>query len=165
MASPLTELFKHNLWANLRLLDACESLTDEQLDYEATGTYGSIRNTLKHLAGAEERYAARLNNQLRPASREKEAFSGFDGLRAALTRSGEALIAFVERGEFEGSILTVDPDGSSWKVQPVLYVLQAINHATEHRAHINSVRAHLGLETPELDGWGYGFTCSLITPA
>ena len=28
----LTTLFAHNVWANLKLIDFCEKLTDEQLD-------------------------------------------------------------------------------------------------------------------------------------
>ena len=59
MATGLAGFFKYNLWANLRLLDTCEQLTDAQLDAVFPGTYGSIRVTLKHLLGAEERYAAR----------------------------------------------------------------------------------------------------------
>lgn len=31
MTSLVMELFKHNLWANLRLFDACEQLDDVQL--------------------------------------------------------------------------------------------------------------------------------------
>src|SRR5258708_34368069 len=59
MATGLSDFFKYNLWANLRLLDTCEQLTDAQLDAVFPGTSGSIRVTLKHMLGAEEGYAAR----------------------------------------------------------------------------------------------------------
>jgi uncharacterized damage-inducible protein DinB len=36
----LTTLFRHNLWANLRLLEQCAGLTDDQLKATAAGTYG-----------------------------------------------------------------------------------------------------------------------------
>ena len=32
MTEPFVEMFKHNLWANLRLLDACADLSDDVLD-------------------------------------------------------------------------------------------------------------------------------------
>jgi uncharacterized damage-inducible protein DinB len=54
------DFYRHNLWANLRLLDACASLTDEQLDAGVPGTYGPIRDTLVHLVRAESGYVARL---------------------------------------------------------------------------------------------------------
>ena len=46
----LTNFFNHHLWANLRLLERCVELSDEQLATTAVGTYGSIRDTLEHIA-------------------------------------------------------------------------------------------------------------------
>ena len=54
----LAELFRHNLWANLTLIDLCLTLPDEILETNVPGTYGGIRETLTHLVGAEERYVA-----------------------------------------------------------------------------------------------------------
>lgn len=36
----LVELYRHNTWANLRLLGVCQGLSDEQLDFRIEGTYG-----------------------------------------------------------------------------------------------------------------------------
>ena len=33
--------------------------------------------------------------------------------------------------------------------------LQAINHATEHRAHVATILSQHGVAPPELDGWTY----------
>ena len=38
MTTGLPDFFKYNLWANLRLLDACIQLSDEQLDANMIGT-------------------------------------------------------------------------------------------------------------------------------
>ncbi len=35
-------------------------------------------------------------------------------------------------------------------------MVQAINHATEHREQISSMLSALGVTPPELDGWAYG---------
>lgn len=72
MSAELTELFKHNLWGNLRLLDACEKLSDEQLDATSPGTYGSIRDTLVHIASGEELCPHQLHLQ-RPGPRARRA--------------------------------------------------------------------------------------------
>ncbi|HKB48257.1 MAG TPA: DinB family protein [Ktedonobacterales bacterium] len=50
------ELFKFNLWANLRLLEACADLEIVELNAALPGTFGSIGETLVHLVAAEERY-------------------------------------------------------------------------------------------------------------
>ena len=58
MTTGLADCFRYNLWANLRLLDACACLSDSQLDAPAApGTFGSVRETLMHLFTAEEGYA------------------------------------------------------------------------------------------------------------
>ena len=52
----LVEQFRHNLWANLKLLDACAQLPPERLRADAPGTFGSIYRTLMHIVRAEEWY-------------------------------------------------------------------------------------------------------------
>jgi uncharacterized damage-inducible protein DinB len=56
MNEVLLELYRHKTWATLRLIEHCQSLDDAQLDATIPGTYGTIRDTLRHLVGAEERY-------------------------------------------------------------------------------------------------------------
>jgi uncharacterized damage-inducible protein DinB len=46
MVPLLVTLYEHNTWANLRLLDFCAGLSDEQLDASAPGTCGRVRDTL-----------------------------------------------------------------------------------------------------------------------
>ncbi len=42
----LGKLFEHNNWANLRIIQACSALSDEQLDAEPqSATKGSIRRS------------------------------------------------------------------------------------------------------------------------
>ena len=151
---PLVELFRHHLWANLRLLDGCENLSDAQLDTTVLGTYGSIRRTLTHLAGSDESYVARLTGeQLDDAIRAGEVL-GLADLRAHLRRSGAALIQVAGRAGEIGSI-RVAWGGSVWQVPPGIILAQAINHATEHRTQINTIITQQGIEPPALDGWGY----------
>ena len=53
----LARLFEHNNWANLKIVEACSTLTDEQLDAPPqSATEGSIRNTLLHLVSAQYGY-------------------------------------------------------------------------------------------------------------
>jgi uncharacterized damage-inducible protein DinB len=49
MVSLLVTFYEHNTWANLRLLDFCAGLSDEQLDASAPGTFGRVRATLVHI--------------------------------------------------------------------------------------------------------------------
>src|SRR2546423_8829653 len=110
MNQPLQDFFKYNLWANLRLLDACAYLSDAQLDATTKGTFGSVRETLMHLFAAEEGYAWRFNfTGTAPTPRLKEltTFLGFDELRRRAERSGKELIAIAEQGDLN-QILHLD---------------------------------------------------------
>ena len=151
---PLVELFRHHLWANLRLLDSCENLSDAQLDATVHGTFGSIRATLSHLAGAEESYIARLTGERFADALSEQATASIAELRAHLRRSAEGLIAVAERVGTNGHI-RVAWGGKAWQVPAGMILAQAINHATEHRTQITTIITQQGLEPPDLDGWGY----------
>lgn len=56
MNGALLELYRHKTWATLRLIEYCQGLEDEHLDATIPGTFGTIRDTLRHLVGAEEGY-------------------------------------------------------------------------------------------------------------
>src|SRR5689334_20274026 len=68
----LTTLFRHHLWANLRLLERCTDLTSDQLDTTISGTFGSIGDTLQHIVTAEQSYFSRISTGQR-SNRPEEA--------------------------------------------------------------------------------------------
>ena len=156
MATALVELYRHNLWANLHLLDACAGLGDEQLDASAPGTFGRVRDTLVHLFAAEERYVALLSDQRpeRPLS-ERDPFPGFEELRERARRSGEALIELAGQTPADRVLRGTWRDGP-YEMLATVPLVQAINHATEHRAHVMTILTQRGVELPDIDGWAYG---------
>jgi uncharacterized damage-inducible protein DinB len=156
MSTILSELFRHNLWANLTLLDACAPLTDAQLDATVPGTYSTIRDTLKHLAGAEHRYVALLTDSKPTRSIEREEWPGIDGLREALTQTGQALTEIAER-EQPGRILRGMRGDEPYEMPAWLPLTQAINHATDHRSHVCTILTQQGIEPPGIDAWHYHF--------
>jgi uncharacterized damage-inducible protein DinB len=160
MAMPVTsilgEIFRHNLWANLRLLEACAALSEEQLDLSAPGTYGRVRDTLVHLFGAESRYVARLRSE--PPATNPEEPAGWPGLarlRESGQRSGEALIELATQTPPD-LVLQGTRRGEPFKLSAAVVLIQSINHATEHRSHVVSILTQNGVSLPELDGWAYG---------
>src|SRR5918911_4668210 len=78
--SVLTRFFHHNTWANLKLLDFCAGLSDEQLNASAVGTLGSIRDTLVHIVSAEVDYV-NLAKGLLEELMSHDPFPGFEALR------------------------------------------------------------------------------------
>ena len=52
----LADAFGHHVWATVRIIEACELLTSEQLTAAVPGTYGPIMDTLRHLVAADRGY-------------------------------------------------------------------------------------------------------------
>ncbi len=148
----LVRLFEHNQWANLQIIQACASLSDEQLDAEPRPvTKGTIRDTLVHLVSAQRGYLATLTL---PVEERPKGPVEYADLEESLRVSGEGLIALArdEGGLPEGSLRT----NSGNLTEPWVVMLQVINHAGEHREQIKSMLSDLGITPPDLDGWDYG---------
>jgi uncharacterized damage-inducible protein DinB len=148
------EIFKHNLWANLRLLDACAALSEDDLQATAPGTYGQVRDTLVHIFASEGRYVGEFNGKAEGMLSEEGPFAGFESLREHALRSGEALLHIAERSAADRVLRGTYRDQPYVMPASVLLV-QAINHSTEHRSHIISILSQRGVEAPRLDGIGY----------
>src|SRR5438067_958817 len=76
----LVEMFRFKTWATLRLIEYCEGLADEHLDATTPGTYGTIRETLRHMVDAEEGYFSILTRDRFPSKAAAEAFVRNDRL-------------------------------------------------------------------------------------
>jgi uncharacterized damage-inducible protein DinB len=153
MTTGLPDFYRYNLWANLRLLDACAQLSDAQLDATLGGTFGSIRETLMHIFSAEEGYVRHFTGTApTPRLKEMSTFPGFDELRRRAELSGRTLITIAEQGDLDQIFYL---DNGTYEVPAIIVLIQAINHAIDHRSQISTLLSQQGIEPPELDGWAY----------
>jgi uncharacterized damage-inducible protein DinB len=161
----LTEFFRHNSMMNQRLLEACGKLSPEQLGATAAGTYGSIGATLVHIANAQVGYAARLLERERPERLPEDPFPGFDALSERMTLGDAQLEEAATRADQDRKVQITgdDPPGTWWMPVP-LFLLQAVNHGTEHRSQTATILTQLGIEPPSMDGWKYFLDSGLMVP-
>jgi uncharacterized damage-inducible protein DinB len=153
MATPLADFFEYNLWANMRLLDACEVLSDAQLAATTPGVYGSIRQTLFHMFGSEESYARDFTRTVStPQLWEMTDFPGFTELRRRAELSGKELITIAETAHLR-QIFSLD--GGTYKCEAIIVLMQALTHAVDHRSQIATFLSVKGIEPPRMDCWGY----------
>lgn len=156
MKTTLVDLFTHNKWANLRLLDACAGLDETHLEATAPGTYGKVADTLLHLMAAEERYVILLTGRVPDDPiHERKGFPGLAVLREHAAQSGDALIGLAQDDPYE-EILKGSYGGDTYEMRAVVPLVQAIHHASEHRGHVMTILGQLGMEQPDLSGWAYG---------
>lgn len=154
MNAILADLFRHHLWANERMLEACLPLTEVEVATAVAGTFGRLDETLLHLASAEGGYLHRLTGWTPP--------DGY-GLGEGVPYPGVALL--IERMRMTGVLLVdvarelppdrVLPDDESGSLPAWVVLLQAAYHATEHRQQVATILTQLGIEPPEPDLWAF----------
>jgi uncharacterized damage-inducible protein DinB len=154
-ASVLTKLFQHNLWANLKLLDFCNRLSDEQLDAMAVGCFGSIRATLVHIADAEVDYVHMATGKPSIVPLPIEQFPGFSVLKDCARWAGEGLLALAKEARVGTTVHVEYPQEPVYEFPLDSFIVQIINHSTEHRAQIATIITQLGIEPPAMSGWKF----------
>lgn len=153
MNTTLAEIFDHNRWANERLLEACRDLTPEQYATSAVGGYGDLGATLAHIASGEVFYT-QLLTRWTPSTpwQQDDPFPGVDMLLEVVRETGPRLLKVATTWPDDG-VVERDPGEM---IPATVILVQAINHATEHRTHATTILTKLGIEPPAIDGWTHG---------
>lgn len=161
MSDVLVDIFKHHKWANLKLIDACADLSEEQLQASAVGTYGSIRDTLFHFVENEFSYLTAIpESGIDLAYADRVLEDGWPGFSELRRMAGETGDLWIERaGALSANpVLHGERDGETWEMPASIFFTQAIDHGTEHRTHIRAILTMIGIEPPNLDSWTWSQT-------
>jgi uncharacterized damage-inducible protein DinB len=151
----LDDAFAHHVWATLRVMDVCDSLTPEQLATETPGTYGSILGTMRHVVGADCSYLF-VATRGRVSNIDEDRMDLAE-LRAVMERNGGAWSLLLSEGVDPSEVLvrTWD-DGSQTRAPYGIRLAQALHHGTDHRSQICTALTTLGIEPPLIDVWDFG---------
>jgi uncharacterized damage-inducible protein DinB len=150
----LTTLYQHHLWANLRLLECCASLTPAQLEATHVGAYDSIIEILRHITGGEQSYFSRISTGKQLQRPADQAPLTMAQMEESLRRTGAGFMEWAAKVQ-PGDTVEVDWDGTMRDVPKTILLTQVINHGTEHREQIKMILTQLGIEAPDLQGWAY----------
>jgi uncharacterized damage-inducible protein DinB len=153
--SMLDDAFAHHVWATVRLIDACLTLTPEQLETEVPGTYGSILDTMRHTVGSDSFYLNVITEGRTPEIDEDHM--DLAELRAAIERDGELWSTLLaERTDPDEVVIRSWDDGGRTEAPVGLRLAQALHHGTDHRSQICTALTSLGITPPEIDLWAFG---------
>jgi uncharacterized damage-inducible protein DinB len=160
----LIEAFRYNKWANLHLLDVCATLSGEQLELTAPGTYGTIAATFLHLFAAEQRYLRRLAPGTKPDINEHDPTApSLAKLREDAVRSGDQLIEAAGRITPHDTI-DEERDGRLARLHLWVVLVQAMHHGNDHRTHICTILGAHDIPYGDVDVWAYGEATGGIVP-
>jgi uncharacterized damage-inducible protein DinB len=142
-------LFDYNAWANHRAMEAARRLTAEQFVRPMGSSFGSVRDTLGHIFGAEwlwlERFQGRSPASLPDTTQFKDAAS----LRERWDKHEPRLLGFV-RGLTQSDLDRV-MEYKTLKFgvysNPLWQSMQHLaNHGTYHRGQVTTLLRQLGAQ-------------------
>jgi uncharacterized damage-inducible protein DinB len=145
----------YNRWANRRLLDAARGLTEEELDRDLGGSFGSIRGALRHVLWGEIGWLSYWRNREFVSELTPEELPDLRSIVAEWDRHEEEKAAFV-RGLTEADL------ARPWPVDADGYVLgeliqNVLVHSIHHRGQIVHMLRELG-HTPPQTGFRHFLT-------
>jgi uncharacterized damage-inducible protein DinB len=152
--STITHLFRFHRWANLRLLDACATLTPEQLAATSPGSFGSIQATLVHYILNETRFIDVLRESDASFGAFPDPLPSVAELRAVAISNADALDGFA-RSVDDDTRVRGELRGRPFDIPAYIPLFQAVNHGIEHRTNITTTLASSGVEPPTLDLWSF----------
>jgi uncharacterized damage-inducible protein DinB len=152
--SLLADAFAHHVWATLRLVDACLTLSPGQLEMAAPGIYGSILETMRHLVGGDSSYLFALTGGHVPVIDEDQM--DLPQLRTAMEGNGASWSSLLAQ-DLDPDLVVVRhrDDGSESHAPMGIRLAQALHHGTDHRSQICTVLTTLGVDPPAIDVWDF----------
>jgi uncharacterized damage-inducible protein DinB len=155
MNQGLAEMFRYNAWANRQLFSACCSLTEEQLDWHIQGISGSVRELLMHIAGGQQTFILRTKGRQHEGELGRQStWPGIETVIHLAESTSDELIAIAEQLA-DNEEIGLSYQGKTYQYPKRFFLVHAMEHSTEHRTEVKMLLAHLGIETPDLDGWCY----------
>ena len=159
--SVLLELYRHNTWATLRLIELCQRVDDGRLlDTQLPGAFGTVRQTLRHLVGAEEHYFWTVTGERR-SEPPGERTVPLDELAERIRRLADGWQRLAaDTAATDRELVTRD----GWRIRGWTPMAQAVHHAESHRTQVLSMLGAQGLEVPELSVWDYAEATDRMHP-
>lgn len=151
-------LYDYDSWANHRTLDVCATLTPEQFTRDLKSSFGSVRDTLVHIFGAEwvwlQRWQGHIPNGL-PTAADYPDFESVKRRWADVERHLMSYVAALTPEAIDGRIQFKTQAGVTVD-QPLRQCLQHLaNHGTYHRGQIATMLRQLGAKAVSTDMIGY----------
>ena len=154
--SLLEAAFSHHVWATVRLIDACEELSSDQLQHVVPGTRGPIIETLAHIVDGDTWDLAIL--EARNLADVADARPDLPALRRVMTANGARWSSFLASSPDPEALVTeIDPTDGFRRVASVgMRLAGTLDHGSDHRSQICTAITSLGLRPPDLAVMTFG---------
>ena len=149
--SPLPYMLAFHHWSTLELIAFCEQQPATLLESSRPGVYGTIPETLAHMAASERMFLAAVMEADPadvPAARDGMPLSETAALVRGLAGAWQAYAA----NPLPAATYRYDPRGTI-RIETIL--AQVMNHGSEHRAEVFTILGTAGIQPPSVNPWAY----------
>jgi uncharacterized damage-inducible protein DinB len=154
LGDAIRTFYAYGTWANTRILEAAAHLSQTQLVAANGGGYGSVRDTLVHMAAAQWLYLERWRGRSPRALWDPTSFSDVTAIRdrwAAVDRETGAFVAGLTEDDLVRVVAYVNFQGETWTYPLWQQLLHQVNHATQHRSEVAAALTRFGYSPGWLD--------------
>lgn len=145
----LQQYAAYNVWANQKLFDCINNLSDDQINREITSSFSSICKTVLHMWFAEDIWWQRLKLTEQPVS-NADLFTGpFSELQQQCNRQSVEWATWVaEATEVQLAHVFAYQNSKKEQFKQPVYemLLHVFNHGTYHRGQLVTMLRQLGVE-------------------
>lgn len=142
-------LYDYNAWANRRALEAAGKVTTEEFLRPMGSSFGSLRDTLAHIYGAEVIWLERFQGRSPAALPDVTQFHDLSSLREKWLEHEAHLLAFVSRLTQEDLNRVMEYKTLKFGVyrNPLWQSMQhVVNHGTYHRGQVTTLLRQLNAQ-------------------
>ena len=148
----IAALIDYHYWATYRVIDAVESLTSEQFTQSIVSSFGSVRDTLVHLYGAEWIWLCRWNGVSPANSLAPDIFPDVATARR-MFQEHEVKVREFWKSQSESDLARIVNyktlagqafSSPLWQMQQ-----HVVNHGTYHRGQLTTMLRQLGAAPPK----------------
>jgi len=147
----LQALVDYHYWARDRVLDAVAPLGPEPFTRHLGNSFGSVRDTVAHLYGADWVWCSRWDGESPGGLPDPAQFETLAAIRAVWEPQEQKVRAALARyGELGVDRIVEYRRNGQPQAQPFWQTLQhVVNHGSYHRGQITTMLRQLGAEPPQ----------------
>ena len=144
-SDPVQILLAHNHWATRNVLDACATLTDDQLDRPFDMGLKTIRATMTHVLGAMRGWGDLLAQRDQRERLESGGPLTTVGMLELLDEIAADILASTENKPLDEE-LSAERGGKTYTFTRAAVITHVTTHGMHHRAQAVNMLRHLGVD-------------------
>src|SRR5580658_8607667 len=151
-------LYEYDAWANARTLNACAALTQEQFTRNLGNSFGSVRDTLVHIVGAQMIWLERLHGGSPAGLPKPDLYPDMAAVRAQFAETERQLSSYVRglsAADVESFFEFRNAKGNLLRDQIGLVLQHLANHGSYHRGQVTTLLRQLGATPVSTDMIGF----------